>query len=245
MTLSALLCIAAAWLLGGFVHGVTSIGGAMVAMPLITFVAGPREAILIACMVSGIVPLALSIIYRRFILWRDMLWLSLGCIPGIPAGTIMLTTLSGPTLLLAVGSMLLFFVAWQCFSHRVRAALPFHPLITLLAGTAAAFLTACTSMGGPAFAVYAAFRGWKKEETLATTNMTFNVVNLSVIIVQWHIGLYDAAVFDAMTVSLPCAVLGTLLSVPVVRRIPQEIFRKLLLLMIVSSGIILILRALT
>ena len=78
MTLASLLWLAFSWLLGGFVHGVTSIGGAMVAMPLITFIAGPKEAILIACLSSGIIPLALSIIYRRRILRSESFCLSLG-----------------------------------------------------------------------------------------------------------------------------------------------------------------------
>lgn len=243
MTLSAMFFIAAAWLIGGFVHGVTSIGGAMVAMPLITFVTGPREAILVACIVGGLAPLALSIIYRRYVLWRETLWLALGCIPGIPAGVAMLTTLSGPALLLAVGGMLIFFVLWQTLSHKVRAALPFHALTTLLVGIVAAFLTACTSLGGPPLAVYATFRGWKKEEALATLSMTFNFINLSVVLSQWKSGLYDSSVASAVSVSLPCIIIGVLASVPVVRRMPQETFRRLLLLMIFTSGVILICRA--
>ena len=244
MSLPSLLWLAFAWLLGGFVHGVTSIGGAMVAMPLITFIAGPKEAILIACHSSGVIPLALSVIYRKHILRRETLWLALGCIPGSPAGVAMLTKLSGPALLLSVGALLIFFVLWQTFSHKVNSTLPFHPLITFLVGAAGAFITACTSLGGPIFAVYAAFRGWKKEEALATTSMNFNVVNASIIVMQWHAGLYDNAVFNSVAVSLPCAVLGVLISIPVVRHMPQETFRKLLLLMIFLSGVTLVARAL-
>lgn len=243
MTLASLLWLAFSWLLGGFVHGVTSIGGAMVAMPLITFIAGPKEAILIACLSSGIIPLALSIIYRRHILRRETFWLSLGCIPGIPAGVATLTTLTGPALLFSVGALLIFFVLWQTHSHKVRPALPFHPLLSFIVGVLGAFLTACTSLGGPVFAVYAAFRGWQKEEALATTSMTFNFVNASIIVMQWYAGLYGDAVFNSVAVSLPSAILGVVISIPVVRHMPQETFRKLLLLMIFISGATLVARS--
>ena len=243
MTSAHILWLAFSWLLGGFVHGVTSIGASMVAMPLITFITAPKEAILIACISSGVVPLALSVIYRKSILWKETLWMSAGCLVGIPSGVAMLTRLSGPMLLFAIGVMLLFFVAWQTLSHRVRATLPFHPAAALLAGFLGAFLTASTSLGGPAAAVYAAFRGWEQKHALASTSMYFNFVNGSVVLMQWHSGLYDEGVFDAVSISLTAAVLGVIASIPVVRRMPQATFRKLLLLMIFFSGVTLVGRA--
>ena len=46
-----------------------------------------------------------------------------------------------------------------------------------------------------------------------------------------------------LSVSLPSAVLGVLISIPVVRRMPQQAFRKLLLGMILLSGLVLIYRS--
>ena len=239
----ALFWLGFSWVVGGFVHGVSSIGGAMVAMPMMTFTIPPRESILIACMISGIIPLALSLLYRRYILRRELLWLALGAVPGVPAGVALFTALSGPVLLFGTGMLLMLFVLWQTFSHHVRRTLPFHPAATFLVGVAGGFLTACTSMGGPVFAIYAAFRGWRKEEALATTSMNFNVVNAGIILLQSQAGLYDDFVLQAAAVSLPCAILGVLVSVPVVRRMPQETFRRVLFLMIFLSGLVLVGRA--
>ena len=235
-----LFWLAFAWLLGGFVHGVTSIGSAMVAMPLMTFLTGPKESILISCVSCGVAPLALSIIYRKYILWRETIWLSLGCVIGIPAGVAMLTRLPGPMLLLAIGVMLIFFVAWQFLSHKVRASMPYHPAVAFLMGLVGAFLTASTSLGGPAVAVYTAFRGWEQKNALAAASMYFNFVNGSIVIMQWMAGLYTDAVLDAVAVSLPAGVVGVLISIPVVRHMPQEAFRKALLFMILISGVMLV-----
>ena len=243
MTFAQLACIAAIWLLGGFVHGVTSIGGGMIAMPVVTFLTTPRDAILISCLTGFIMPLALAIIYRRHILWREVIFLALGCIPGIPAGLVLLTTVSGPVLLFGVGVMLIFFVSWQYLSRRMRPALPYKPLYAFIAGVAGAFLTSCTSLGGPVLAVYAAFRGWEKENALASTSMYFNFLNVGLIFGQWHAGLYSESLIGAVSVSLPSAVLGVLISIPVVRRMPQQAFRKLLLGMILLSGLVLIYRS--
>ena len=125
--IAQLFFIALAWLLGGFVHGVAAVGGGMVAMPIATTFTGAREAILISCLTGLIIPLALSVLYRRHILLREVLWLSAGCIPGIPAGVALLTVLSGSVLLFGVGTMLIVFVLWQMCSHSVRTTLPFHP----------------------------------------------------------------------------------------------------------------------
>ena len=91
--------------------------------------------------------------------------------------------------------------------------------------------------------MYAAFRRWGKEETLASTSMFFNVMNLILLFTQWKAGLYSSELLDAVAVSLPCAVLGVLASLPVVRRMPQQTFRKVLLAMIFVSGLLIIGRA--
>ncbi len=243
MTFVHILWIAFSWLLGGFIHGVTSIGCSMVAMPLISFVVDARESIIIACLAGSVVPLMLFVIYHRHLLRRETLWLGLGCLPGIPAGTALLASLPGRALFFGISVMLLFFVGWQMFSHRIRPTLPFHPATAFGVGLVSSFLAACTSLGGPALAVYAAFRGWQKEAALATTSMTFNILNAGIALCQWQAGLYSADVIDAVLVSLPASMLGVLISIPVVRRIPQELFRRLLLLMIFFSGIILLGRA--
>ena len=230
MSLLSLAWMAFAWMLGGFVHGVTSIGCSMVAMPLMSFTVEPREAIVIACLAGGIVPLMLFAVYHRHLLRRETLWLSLASLPG-------------RVLFLGMSVMLLFFVVWQMLSHRVRPALPYHPLVAFLVGLGCSFLAACTSLGGPVLAVYAAFRGWQKEAALATTSMTFNVLNAGIVLCQWKAGLYNDAVLDAVFVSLPAAMAGVLISIPVVRHMPQELFRKLLLLMVLVSGITLLGRA--
>lgn len=244
MTFTQLFCIAAAWLIGGFIHGVTSIGGGMIAMPVVTFLTSPSDAILISCLTGFIIPLALAIIYRRHILWREVLFLSLGCLPGIPAGIALFTAVSGPALLFGVGSMLIFFVVWQYLSRKVRPTLPYHPISAFIAGVAGAFITSCTSLGGPILAVYAALRGWEKEHALASTSMFFNLLNVGLIFGQWHAGLYSQSLITAVSVSLPSAVLGVLISIPVVKRMPQQAFRKLLLGMILLSGFVLLYRSL-
>lgn len=243
MTTLQLFFIAVAWFLGGFVHGVASVGGGMVAMPIVTSFTGAREAILISCLTGLAIPLALAVLYRRHILRREVLWLTAGCIPGVPAGVALLTVLSGPVLLFGVGVMLIVFTLWQTLSHSVRTTLSFHPAAAFLTGFAGAFVTACTSLGGPILVMYAAFRGWKKEQTLASTSMFFNLMNLGLIVLQWKAGLYTADLLCAVSLSLPCAVAGVLISMPVVRVMPQKTFRKVLLLMIFVSGILLLSRA--
>ena len=243
MTALQLFFIAFAWLLGGFVHGVASVGGGMVAMPIVTCFTDAGDAIVISCLTGFAIPVALSVLYRRRMLRREVLWLSLGAVPGVPAGVALFTVLSGPVLLFGVGVMLMVFVLWNASSHRCLAAFAFHPAAAFLAGFAGAFITACTSLGGPVLAMYAAFRRWGKEETLASTSMFFNVMNLILLFTQWKAGLYSSELLDAVAVSLPCAVLGVLASLPVVRRMPQQTFRKVLLAMIFVSGLLIIGRA--
>ena len=60
------------WLLGGIIGGATGIGAIMIAMPILTMVLAPGDAVLVSCLVGlyGCIHLALA--YRRDCKWADI-----------------------------------------------------------------------------------------------------------------------------------------------------------------------------
>ena len=155
----------------------------------------------------------------------------------------MLSVLSGTVLMLTIGVLLIFFVSWQFFSHKVRATLPLSSRHGAHHRHRGRVPYRQHKPRRPHPRVYTAFRGWEQKNALATTSMYFNFVNASIIVMQRKAGLYSSAVYDAVSISLTFAVIGVLISIPVVRRMPQETFRKLLLLMIFISGVTLLSRS--
>ena len=70
------------WLLGGIIGGATGIGAIMIAMPILTMVLAPGDAVLVSCLVGlyGCIHLALA--YRRDCKWADIRDLGIGVVPG-------------------------------------------------------------------------------------------------------------------------------------------------------------------
>lgn len=72
--------------------------------------------------------------------------------------------------------------------------------------------------------------------TMAALTMSF------LVILQWIDGLYTPRMLHAAVWVVPCAVLGVLVSIPVLRRINPKIFRLLVLGMLAVSCVMLFVR---
>ena len=89
MTLT-MFCVVVGWFLGGFTSGVAGFGAMMVALPILTLGMPPAQAVLVSCIVGAPSCTHLAWLYHRDVVWADMRWLWLGCLPGCLAGAFVL-----------------------------------------------------------------------------------------------------------------------------------------------------------
>ena len=106
----------------------------------------------------------------------------------------------------------------------------------------AGLLMGSTGMGGPMLAMYAVLRGWSKEVTLSMLNTLAALSMMFLIVLQWRGGLYTPQMLQGALWAVPCCVVGVLVSVPLIRRLNPQIFRRLLLGMLVFSTVMLFVR---
>ena len=233
------------WLLAGFVAGITSFGGNLVAVPFITLLFEPRVAILAGCISGTMVFLGLCYFYRKNILWKDALFLMSGAAFGIPIGLRFLTLAGEKSILLAAGLALLLFLLWQFVSGKLaRREKPLPLSFACLFGFVSGIMMAAVGMGGPPLVLFAFLRNWSKEATLGTVNAVSVGLMLYVLPGQYLSGLYSPQIFLLGSTGAVFALLGIIFSIPVVRKINIALFRTLLLIMLLISAIILIMRAL-
>lgn len=231
------------WFLAGMVTGVTSFGGNLFAIPMLTLAAPVREAILQGCLSGMSMICAVSCIYRRWIPWREVLCIGLATLPGVPLGVAFLQY-AGPGLLLcAAGASLILFLLWQWLSRRLHAAEgPVSRWWSLPLGVAAGIMMGAVGMGGPPIALYAYLRHWGKEATIGGLNAACVLTLLGVLAGQWEAGFYTAPILKASLAGAVCSVGGIVASVPLVRRLNARLFRRLLLVMIGFSALMLLAR---
>ena len=107
-----------AWLLGGFVSGLTGIGGAMLAVPLAAMFIPMHDVILLSCILNLAMDGTLTCMYLRHCRFSALAPLLAGAIPGAFIGLVILQAVSGRILQGGVGLLLLSYVCWQFFARR-------------------------------------------------------------------------------------------------------------------------------
>lgn len=89
------ICVFLAWIAGGFVSGVSGIGGAMVAFPFLAMLLPVYEAIALTCIVNMVMDICLASLHFRFCRVSALWPMLLASVPGSFAGLYILQICSG------------------------------------------------------------------------------------------------------------------------------------------------------
>ena len=233
-SLPLLAVVAGIAFLAAFVQGVTGFGSALVAMPLLAPVVGVREAAALVALLSLAVNFALLLPARRELPWRRVAPLLAGSLAGIPAGVLLL---AGTDPRLARGLLGISLVATSLAMLRAR-----HPTIgpgkgpALALGAIAGLLGGAFNINGPVVTLYAAARGWGREETHPALQLYFLASGLLIVALHGVAGVTSRQVLLASAVSMPALGLGSIAGWAVHRRVSEERYRRLLLLTLLASG---------
>ena len=237
------LYINVVWFLGGFINGVTSFGGNLFAVPLMTLAMDAKDAIVLGCIVGTAITVTIAFFYHRDLPKLEFSLAFVSGLAGIPIGMAVLRVAPVKVILLTCGVILALFLLWQAVSGRMRGVfrIPVWTIVPL--GVISGILLSSTSMGGPVLVMYAVMRGWSKETTLSVLNTMAALSMVCLAVVQWRNGLYTPQILHYAVWAVPCTVVGVLASIPVIRRINPGIFRRLVLAMLAVSAAMLFLRA--
>lgn len=161
---------------------------------------------------------------------------------GIPLGVTLLSVVSAALLKIAIaGFMLLyggFFLARRSLPRFERST----PVLDSLVGFAGGVLGGAASLSGALPTMWCAMRPWPKGETRAVLQ-PFNVVVLALTALLFLMnGLYTSETLVLMAIALPVTMIGAQLGLSVFRRLGDEQFRVLLIVLMFTSGAILGLR---
>lgn len=207
-----------AWILGGFVSGVSGIGGAMVAFPLLALVIPVHRLIALTCIINVVMDGCLASMHFRHCRLSSLWPMLAGSVPGSFAGLYILQICSGAVLQGAVGLLLLYYVYWQ-MTYRAAQGPVSHPQML---GAAAGF----------------------GAGLLGTLGVFFVLRATVTLVLQGMAGFYTPTVLTCAMYGAPGVILGTCIAFPVVKHISQQAFRKVLLVIIGVAGAVCLVRAL-
>lgn len=239
----SLVLFACAWLLAGFVNGVSGMGAAMCALPIVAGSMAPQLLIPATCLMVFVVSLATAAPYMAYTRWKSLPALLAGAAPGAAAGLAVLLVTPAWALQLGAGAIMLLFTLWQFFTPSLRPHGDSWPA-GLVGGFGSGFVNTSISFGNPPIAIYALYAGWDKLETMGTMNVCTTITALFTCAAHGMAGLYNAQVMEYALWGAPATVAGLVLSLPVAKRINQQTFRKILLVVIGIAGAICVARGL-
>ena len=101
------------WFLAGFINGVTSFGGNLFAVPLMTLVMEARESIIFGCIAGTAITVSIAVFYHRELPKLEFFLACLSNAAGIPAGMFILNVAPARAIFFATSAMLLLFLVWS------------------------------------------------------------------------------------------------------------------------------------
>ena len=242
MEISSLL-VFLCWFAGGFVSGVTGIGGAMVAVPAAALFLPMHVVIPLSCILNAAMDGSLALMHFRHCRMAALWPLLLGALPGSFTGLWILQVFSDAVLQGSVGVLLIVYVLWQK-TARAGKQKKESWLLGGTAGFGAGLLGTAISFDGPPAGAYALYRGWNPREVLGTLGVFFLVRSLFTCLLQARAGFYTPEVLGYALYGIPACMTGAVCAFPVVKRIRVELFRRALMGVIVLAGMVCLWQAL-
>jgi uncharacterized membrane protein YfcA len=244
LTIEGLLFAGVCIALGGLAKGLVGLGMPLVALPLLTYLMPVRDAV---CMMA--LPMVVTNIYqmveagnvratiRRF--WPLLVTLAVG----IPLGAYFLTSLDSPVIRVILGLLVILFAISGLLDVKTAISPGHEKSLAPVTGLIAGILGGIAGLWGPPLGVYLVALRLPKERFIGAIGTAFSVGAISLLLSLVAYGAFRMEELTYSTLSLVPAFAGLLLGQWGRTSIPQERFRKLLLLTLVITGLALVYRA--
>ncbi|MEM8952257.1 MAG: sulfite exporter TauE/SafE family protein [Pseudomonadota bacterium] len=244
MSLEAVVFVTIGAAFAGFVNGLAGFGTALFALGWWLQVMDPIDAVALALAISVLTGVQGVWIVRHAIDKRRLVRFLLPALVGIPIGLSLLDRLSPEPLKLLIALFLITYGMFFAFRRNLPAITRPTPILDSLVGFLGGLLGALASLSGALPTMWLSLRPWPKAQTRALLqpfNMT--VLTLSAILLAIK-GAYDASVLLALALATPIALASAQVGIMAFKRINDADFRRLLIFLMLASGVVLLGRSL-
>ena len=241
MTLPVVLWVAGSVFVAAMVQQLSGFGFALLAVPLLSVVIGPKEAVAVTTGAglasSAVMAWTLRARIERLELGRMLI----GAAIGLPIGVVILRQASDDPLRLALGVLLLVTVG---FLARGATLGSHRPGVQVGAGVLSGVLNGSLGTGGPPVVVLLQAADTEQHRFRATTSAFFAVCDLVLIPMIVLSGAVRPEAWAYSVTSLPAVALAATIGAPLALRVNPDAFRRLVLGLLVITAVVTIALAL-
>ena len=238
--------VVAAAFVGAFVKGVTTLGLALFAVPLISLFLDVQTAILSLFLSKCLSDVAMLMNARKGFSWRYSTRIASFAIFGlaaIPIATLLLAEAKGPWLHLFLAASVLIFIAFKLKPHPPAAPYVRDTRSSWGFGFAAGASQGLTGAAGPYVAMYLYGLGLTTNEFVFLSSVIYILFDVSQLAAILYTGLYDRTRLLYALLTIAPVMVGTYVGIHVRGRLNDRQFRNALLGILAASAVGLIYRA--
>lgn len=232
---SALLIGIIVVLFAGFTQGLTSFGFALIALPFLARLMPMEQSVPIVVLLSlGTNFIVIAKCYR-FVDVKTIWILIVSSLLAAPLGTSMLLLIDSNRLKLLAGLVIAGFSLLLIFGKSF--AVKSQRLALIPVGLLSGFLNGSISLSGPPVALFLSSQNAEKNRFRANITLYAIVLNLATLASFGVNGLLTAPVIAYCAWLLPTMLIGVVAGISTVGRIGQDSFKRLVLFLILFSGL--------
>ena len=238
LDLHSILLILFAISLGGLVKGVISFGLPLVALPILSFVLNPKQAIFLLFFTVIAVNIR-EIKFNNFESYKKIIPLSIGVLSGIIIGSILFHKIENSLISQMIGFTIILAVIINLTGLKIKETLLLNNSFSICYGFSCGIIGGMTTLVGPLIAVYLVSLNLPKDEFSELISLTIFACLAPIYGIFF---IYQPILNDfivSLCFAIP-AVVMQFLGFKIRKRLPQEIFRKVILFMLTIIGILVI-----
>ena len=235
-----LVFLLAAGLSGGFVNGLAGFGTALFSLGWLLQVMPPQQAVAIALVCSLVTGVPGVWQVRHSIDRRRLALFILPAFAGIPIGTVLLSLIDTRLLSLIVGGMLLLYGGYFAFRRTLPAIEGNWTLVEAGIGFVGGVLGAMAGLSGALPSMWLALRPWPKAVQRGIMQPFSMVILLVATVLLALEGVFTSQVLYNLALVLPASMFGAVIGLMLFRRMPDALYPRVLIgLMLISGGTLL------
>ncbi len=214
---------------------VVGFGAPLISMPFMIVWLGPKTATPLSTLVGLLTSIAVILYYRSHFNFKAVFKLLVTAIIGVPIGVYLLNIIDSSALQIFLGAIVLGYALYSIAGPKLPELKSQY--WDYIFGFIAGVMGGALNTSGPIIVIYASFKQWDSEEFRSNLQGFFMVTNVAILFSHYANGNLDQQFTATLLPALGGMAIAIVVGLIISSRINEGFFRKLVLAVLIVSGI--------